>query len=354
MQSNSKSGGLPRPGKTKENVQMAGFIQDPIQFVNLIADNLRDRYPLVPDEPGGPPSGFSVFKELIQNTDDAKATRLGFGRSAGLSNATHPLLRAPALFFVNNGKFDASDARGIRSFGQNSKAADQGSIGKFGLGMKSVFHFCEAFFFLAHDEERAYAEVLNPWSGADIAQSLHQDWDAFDYQDVLVIRRHLSNVIASLGDSANPFILWIPLRRQSDLGDAGPILAQYPGEDPCLLNFLAGATFPVRTAALLPMLQSLSRVSYWNLEADPNAREPIFEVALDDAAQRPTRADQLESPDWPAAYGTDRRSLTGHVAIRHGDTTQSLRFSGWEAHTWTAALKALHRHQRVVPFENVS
>ncbi|WP_295409274.1 hypothetical protein, partial [uncultured Thiocystis sp.] len=325
---------------------MAGFIQDPIQFVNLIADNLRDRYPLVPDEPGGPPSGFSLFKELVQNTDDAtdgakatRLTRLGFGRSAGLSNATHPLLRAPALFFVNNGKFDASDARGIRSFGQNSKAADQGSIGKFGLGMKSVFHFCEAFFFLAHDGERDYAEVLNPWSGADIAQSLHQDWDAFDHQDVLAIRRHLSGVIASLGDSANPFILWIPLRRQSDLGDAGPILAQYPGEDPSLLNFLAGANFPVRTAALLPMLQSLSRVSYWNLEADPNPREPVFEVALDGAAQRPTRR------DWPAAHGRDRRSLTGHITIRHGDTMQSLRFSGWEAHTWTAALKALHRHQ---------
>lgn len=317
---------------------MAGFIQDPIQFVNLIADNLRDRYPLVPDEPGGPPSGFSLFKELVQNTDDAKAPRLGFGRSAGLSNATHPLLRAPALFFVNNGKFDASDARGIRSFGQNSKAADQGSIGKFGLGMKSVFHFCEVFFFLAHDGERDYAEVLNPWSGADSAQSLHQDWDAFAPQDALAIRRHLSGVIAGLGDSANPFILWIPLRRQADLGDAGPILTQYPGEDPSLLNFLAGANFPVRTAALLPMLQSLSRVSYWSLEADPNAREPVFEVALDDAAQRPKRG------DWLAAHSTDRRSLTGHIAIRHGDTTQSLRFSGWEAHTWTAELTDLHRH----------
>lgn len=318
---------------------MAGFIQDPIQFVNLIADNLRDRYPLVPDEPGGPPSGFSLFKELVQNTDDAKATRLGFGRSAGLVNATHPLLRAPALFFVNNGRFKASDARSIRSFGQNSKAADQGSIGKFGLGMKSVFHFCEAFFFLAHDGERDYAEVLNPWSGADTAQSLHQDWDAFAPQDALAIRHHLSSVIATLGDSANPFILWIPLRRQSDLGDAGPILTQYPGKDPSLLNFLAGANFPVRTAALLPMLQSLSRVSYWNLEADPNAREPVFEVALDDAAQRPTRG------DWPVDHSTDRRSLTGHIAIRHGDTTQSLHFSGWEAHTWTAALTELHGHQ---------
>ncbi len=41
---------------------MAGFIQDPMQFVNLITDNLRGRYQ----------SGFPVIKELIKNTDDSE------------------------------------------------------------------------------------------------------------------------------------------------------------------------------------------------------------------------------------------------------------------------------------------
>ena len=116
---------------------MAGFIQDPIQFINLIADNLRDRYQ----------TGFPVLKELIQNTDDASASEFHFGLSPGMPGAAHPLLKGPGLFFINNGRFSPSDARGIRSFGQNSKAADEVSIGKFGLGMKSVFHFCEACFF---------------------------------------------------------------------------------------------------------------------------------------------------------------------------------------------------------------
>lgn len=40
---------------------MAGFSQDPLQFIRLIADNLRDRYE----------SGFPVLKEIIQNADDA-------------------------------------------------------------------------------------------------------------------------------------------------------------------------------------------------------------------------------------------------------------------------------------------
>ena len=89
---------------------MAGFIQDPIQFVNLIADNLRDRYQ----------TGFPVLKELIQNTDDAPASELHYGLSSGLPNAMHPLLKGSGLFLINNGEFKSSDARGIRSFGQNS------------------------------------------------------------------------------------------------------------------------------------------------------------------------------------------------------------------------------------------
>ena len=38
-------------------------------IINLIADNLRDRSD----------SGFPVIKELVQNADDAQATRIVFG-----------------------------------------------------------------------------------------------------------------------------------------------------------------------------------------------------------------------------------------------------------------------------------
>lgn len=152
---------------------MSGFLTDPIQFVNLIADNLRDRYE----------SGFPVLKELIQNTDDSGASELHYGVSPGIRSSTHTLLQGPGLFFINNGQFTENDYRGIRSFGLNSKAADQASIGKFGLGMKSVFHFFEAFFFLAHDGSREYNEILNPWSSSEPGSSLHADWDKFSESD---------------------------------------------------------------------------------------------------------------------------------------------------------------------------
>jgi len=109
--------------------------------------------------------GFLVFKELIQNTDDAKASRLDFGLSPENPSASRSLLKGPCLFLINNGEFKKFDAEGILSFGLNSKADDDSSIGEFGLEMKSIFHFCEAFLFLAHGSMQDCSEVLNPWSG---------------------------------------------------------------------------------------------------------------------------------------------------------------------------------------------
>ena len=54
----------------------------------------------------------------------------------------------PDSVAVNDGEFRPSDYEAICSFGLNSKAGDAATIGKFGLGMKSVFHLCEAIFFM--------------------------------------------------------------------------------------------------------------------------------------------------------------------------------------------------------------
>jgi hypothetical protein len=53
------------------------------------------------------------------------------------------------LFVVNDGEFTAKDSRAIVSYGFNYKSSDGNSIGKYGLGMKGVFHLCEAVFLLS-------------------------------------------------------------------------------------------------------------------------------------------------------------------------------------------------------------
>src|SRR5438552_2368020 len=90
---------------------------------------------------------FPIVKELIQNAEDAakdaRATKLLIAWDEGLPKARHPLLRTAGLLAINDGGFDAANGRAIREMGLSSKAADSSTIGKFGLGMKSVFHLGE-------------------------------------------------------------------------------------------------------------------------------------------------------------------------------------------------------------------
>ena len=118
---------------------MAGVKHDPIADIALISDNLRDRYK----------TGFPILKEIVQNADDAGGTHLSFGYSKGLLGAEHELLKGPAVFFVNDGPLTQRDADAILSIALGSKASNENAIGKFGLGMKSLFHLCEAFFYLS-------------------------------------------------------------------------------------------------------------------------------------------------------------------------------------------------------------
>lgn len=118
---------------------MTPFLSDPLSFVNIIADNLRDRYE----------NGFPVLKELVQNADDARAHRLDLVLLDGLPEAINPLLRGPGLVCVNDGEFLRRDAEGIVHLALSSKSGRDGAIGKFGLGQKAVFHLCEAFIFMA-------------------------------------------------------------------------------------------------------------------------------------------------------------------------------------------------------------
>jgi hypothetical protein len=323
---------------------VAGFIQDPMQFVNLIADNLSDRYL----------SGFPVIKELIQNTDDAKATQLDFGLASAIADAEHPLLKGPGLFLINNGEFKESDARGIRSFGLNSKADDSGSIGKFGLGMKSVFHFCEAFFFLALDGNKEYFEILNPWSGPDSENSVHRDWDHFTKADADRIRSKLVRVTDGEVQTDKSFFLWLPLRRRQHLmleeGREGwPIVSEFVGDDGKHLEFLHNEDLPSQIASLLPMLGHLCGVRFWDLQKKVGG--PNFNVVLDKDARRRQLLQSFESNRNQKPHA--QISLSGSIYYQDFQKLQSaLQFAGNEAYGWSDRLSAMHSDE-LWPFSNV-
>ena len=223
-------------------------------FVNLIANNLRDRYD----------SGFPILKELIQNADDRKARTFVFGNHSGFSNASNPLLKGSGLWFFNDGEFKKSDIEALRSFGFNSKAGDISAIGKFGVGMKSVFHLCEAMFYVAWDEKTHHREGLTPWKQDD--HTPHPEWDETsdaDWSHLIELGRDLAT-----RENRSWFLLWIPLRAKSHLltlsgEESGAITSVYPGDDPHReLGFLRDIKLAHDVAELLPLLRHLKRVEH--------------------------------------------------------------------------------------------
>lgn len=98
----------------------------------LLADALnkhhgiRDRFAdLYPDQ-------AHFIYELIQNAEDKNATQVRFS------------LEKHKLIFEHNGEpFTFEDVSSITDFGASSKARVNAKIGRFGVGFKSVFGYCE-------------------------------------------------------------------------------------------------------------------------------------------------------------------------------------------------------------------
>ncbi len=265
---------------------MSGYIHDPLQIINLISDNLRDRYK----------DGFSVIKEIIQNADDSgssgdKPISLEIGLSPGIANSEHPLLKGPALFFLNDGDFKESDDRAIRSFGLNTKAIDSATIGKFGLGMKSVFHYCEAFFYMAKGNGKEYARILNPWSGPPEYQTIHRDWDIFEDKDKILLKKHFEQLPEDFFiQNKSWFLLWLPLRRREhiygDNQETGTIVSEFPGEDLSQLSFLQSSSITIKISKILPLLRRIYRIRYWEYNTENSTYSDRYHIEMQSPVSR--------------------------------------------------------------------
>ncbi|KAG7502347.1 hypothetical protein JOB18_018013 [Solea senegalensis] len=104
-------------------------------FIDYLKDILR-RYP----------DGGQILKELIQNADDAEATKVVFihdeRRYGTKSLWTEELgkYQGPALYAYNNAAFTDDDWEGIQMAGRSVKRNDPNKVGRFGIGFNSVYH----------------------------------------------------------------------------------------------------------------------------------------------------------------------------------------------------------------------
>jgi sacsin len=102
-----------------------------------IADTL-ERYPVE-----------ATFREYLANADDAEASEISWlldSRQYPQGSLVTPELSAyqgPALLVHNDGTFQGKDFDGFKDVGRGSKRGDPTTIGKFGRGSQTMYHWTD-------------------------------------------------------------------------------------------------------------------------------------------------------------------------------------------------------------------
>ena len=113
---------------------------------------------------------MDIFKELIQNADDASASEIHFildlrnlPKNRVLDMGWEQLME-PALLVFNNSYFTSGDIEGIQRLGEGSKRNANSKIGKFGVGFNCVYKLTDYPTFLTQVDGRGNGNlcVLDP------------------------------------------------------------------------------------------------------------------------------------------------------------------------------------------------
>ncbi|PSB53144.1 hypothetical protein C7B67_04205 [filamentous cyanobacterium Phorm 6] len=293
---------------------MPGYQPKQGTIINNIKSLLKERYK----------QGFPIIKEIIQNANDGQAKTLKFGISRGLvgtaeNPVVHPLLTTPALFFLNDGVFKTSDREAISCFGIDANAGDKGKIGKFGLGQKSIFHFCEAFFYIARSEDfpNGCGAFINPWATPDGTDRRRPEWIELNEVDHEHLKKYL--IDRKLIDTDNQyFLLWVPFRRPDD---KRCILANYYNDENSIQDSLPN-DMDIKIGQLLPLLRHLTNIQYW-VEDDTRKLQQKFNVCVDSSV--PLERFIYPNNDKDALSPNEHR-LEGKVTV----SKQAISFAGIE------------------------
>ncbi|KAK7087749.1 sacsin-like [Littorina saxatilis] len=104
--------------------------------------------------------GFSVPKELVQNADDARATKVCFllderenqNARTNLIDEGMAGLQGPAIWAYNDGVFSETDFENIVKLGAGTKKDDASKVGRFGLGFNAVYNLTDVPCFISKDK----------------------------------------------------------------------------------------------------------------------------------------------------------------------------------------------------------
>ena len=101
---------------------------------------------------------ITILKELLQNADDAKSSKVCFILDFREHKANSILsdkwkdLQGPALLIWNDSVFSEKDYEGIQSLGMGSKRESESTIGQYGIGFNAVYHLTDCPSFISGGE----------------------------------------------------------------------------------------------------------------------------------------------------------------------------------------------------------
>jgi hypothetical protein len=134
--------------------------------------------------------------ELIQNAEDAGATELAFE------------LFEDRLELRHDGRpFTEADVRGVCGVGQSAKAGDLTSIGKFGIGFKSVYAYTRTPRIHSRSEHFRIENFVRPAAEASVAQAPDETLFVFPFDHDAVPAEVATREIAAALGALQPRIL---------------------------------------------------------------------------------------------------------------------------------------------------
>jgi hypothetical protein len=231
-----------------------------------------------------PATEATVFKEMLQNAEDAKATRFAvifdkrtFGKET-LVNEELAAFQGPSLLIYNDSIFTDDDIRGIQQLGVPNKLSSLSKIGRFAIGFNSVYHYTDLPSFVSLDKLillDAHAKYVRGATNAHPGRLYRYTnkgfVESFDDQ-VSVFRSMGCNMNTS---SFNGTLFRLPLRTKQQAEKSE--ISKHSWDNDTVMSQLE--TFIAEARDCLLFLKNVKRISVFVQHADENnALEQLLDI----------------------------------------------------------------------------
>ena len=186
------------------------------------------------------PFDVTILKELLQNADDARATKLYVILDPRVHKGERILsqkwqeLQGPALLVWNDSEFTEDDIDGIQKLGVGNKRSSAEMIGQYGIGFNSVYHLtdCPSFIaggktFCIFDPHCRYTPDSTQEFPGERLDATDEFWSLFPDMKPAYLR---SKVYDCPKELLRGSLFRFPLRHTQKMADASEILGVNRGQ----------------------------------------------------------------------------------------------------------------------------